>query len=195
MTMYGESLDFPIVSNRALRWAQSSSPSAQALFTTSFSAVPLSLSLLQTTLNFKTPSPLSLQNNQSSIPSLEICFSDIQTWMLVNKINMTKQRLSSSAYFSSNFQSLNLKPSVSVAVKHTVSSSATNLGFYITVADDTSVKVHTQKTICRLPYIEISCISSVRHLLSIDSAKTFVCASIFSRLDYCNSFLSRCPKP
>ena len=50
------------------------------------------------------------------------------------------------------------------------------------------------KNVCRLAYSELHCISTIRHLLSADSTKTLVSAFVLSRLDYCNSLLSGCPK-
>ena len=71
------------------------------------------------------------------------------------------------------------------------SSSARNLGFYI--RDDMSVELHI-KNVCRSAYSELRRISTFRHLLSADSTKTHVSALVLSRLDYCNSLLSGCPK-
>ena len=41
-------------------------------------------------------------------------------------------------------------------------------------------------------YSEIHNISTIQHLLSIDSTKTLVSAVVLSELDYCNLLLSRC---
>ena len=92
---------------------------------------------------------------------------------------MIKQKLSSSALLPNPnpFQSLNPQPSP-------FSSSARNLGFYIT--DEISVKLHI-KNVCQLTYSELCHISSIYHLLSVDSTKTLVSAFVLSRLDYCNS--------
>ena len=43
-------------------------------------------------------------------------------------------------------------------------------------------------------YSEIHNISTIQHLLSIDSTKTLVSAVVLSKLDYCNLLLSGCPK-
>ena len=55
------------------------------------------------------------------------------------------------------------------------------------------VELHI-KNVCRSAYSELRCISTIRHLLSADSTKTHVSALVLSRLDYCNSLLSGCPK-
>ena len=50
------------------------------------------------------------------------------------------------------------------------------------------------KNVCRSAYSELCRISTIQDLLSADSTKTFVSAFVLSRLDYCNSLLSGCPK-
>ena len=56
-----------------------------------------------------------------------------------------------------------------------------------------SVELHI-KNVCRSAYSELRRISTIRHLLSADSTITLVSAFVLSRLDYCNSVLSGCPK-
>ena len=78
-----------------------------------------------------------------------------------------------------------------MAVKPFISSSARNLGVHIT--DDMNVELHI-KNVCRSAYSELRRISTICHLLSVDSAKTLVSAFVLSRLDYCHSLPSGCPK-
>ena len=56
-----------------------------------------------------------------------------------------------------------------------------------------SMELHL-KNVCHSAYSELRHISTIRHLLSVDSTKTLVPAFDLSRLDYCNSVLSGCPK-
>ena len=98
---------------------------------------------------------------------------------------MIKQRPSSCAHLPSPFRSPNLLPSLSVAVKF-LSSSVRNFGIYTS----TCVELHIKNVCQTLGYSELRCISTIRHLLSVDCTKTLV----RSRLDYCNSLLSGWPK-
>ena len=43
--------------------------------------------------------------------------------------------------------------------------------------------------ICRVAYLELRRINSIRNLLSVDAVKTLVCLLVLSRFDYCNSLL------
>ena len=61
---------------------------------------------------------------------------------------------------------------------------AKNLGFHLT--DDMRIDAHVQD-ICRNVYIDIRRISSIRHLLYIDAAKTMLSAFALPKFDYCNS--------
>ena len=103
---------------------------------------------------------------------------------------MIRQRPSSCAHLRSPFQSPNLLPSVCCCEIY-FSSSVRNLGFYIT--EDMSIELHL-KNVCQLAYSELCNISTIWHLLSVDSAKTLVFAFVLSTLDCCDSLLSACPK-
>ena len=63
------------------------------------------------------------------------------------------------------------------------STTAKNLGFHST--DDMRVDAHVQD-ICRNVYIDIRCISSIRHLLSIDATKNLLNAFALPKLYYCD---------
>ena len=43
-------------------------------------------------------------------------------------------------------------------------------------------------------FLELRRISSIRHVLTVDAAKTLVTSLVLSRLDYCNSLLSEIPQ-
>ena len=70
----------------------------------------------------------------------------------------------------------------------TISPSVRNLG--VTFDQSLSLRQH----VANVCYLEIRCISSVRHLLSYHATKTLLCAFVLSRLDYCNALLVGSPK-
>ena len=169
MTTSHKSQAFPMVCHRVLCWAQFSSSSTQNLFLTWFSVTRLSLKSFANDTHLQVSVPPS--NIQSAISSLETCLSDIQTWMPENKLKLNNDKTEALLlrYLLSPFQSPNLLPSLSVAVKYLFCSSARNLGFYI--RDDISVVLHIKK-VCRLVYSELRRINTIRQLLSADSTKT-----------------------
>ena len=62
------------------------------------------------------------------------------------------------------------------------------------VLDQTlSFKQHVL-SICRVAYLELRRISTIRQYLSVDATKTLICAFVLSRFDYCNSLLAGIPK-
>ena len=92
----------------------------------------------------------------------------------------------------SNFFSVSELTTISVCgCEISVFSSAINLGFYIT--DHVSVELHL-RNFCRSVHSELRRISTIRHLLSIESSEGLSSAFVPSRLDYCNWLLSGCPK-
>ena len=56
-----------------------------------------------------------------------------------------------------------------------------------------TMKAQISNLVCSANF-ELSCISSFHHLLSTDATKTLFSAFGLSHLDYCKSFLSRCPQ-
>ena len=71
------------------------------------------------------------------------------------------------------------------------SKSARNLG--VTITSDLSMDDHVN-SICRSAYFELRRISTIRHLLTFEAAKTLVCSLVLSRLDYCNALLVDVPE-
>ena len=133
---------------------------------------------------------VSPPNIQLAISTLETCLSDIQTWMLENKLKLNNDKTEALLVRASS-KSLSVFKPTTISVcgcEISFSSSARNLGFYIM-----SVELHI-KNVCRSAYSELRRIGTIRHLLSVDSTKTLVSAFVLSRLDYCNSLFSGCPK-
>ena len=113
--------------------------------------------------------------------------------MLENKLKLNNDKTEALLLCSSS-KSFSVGKPTAISVcgcEISFSPSARNLGFYI--RDDMSVELHI-KNVCRSAYSELCRIGTIRHFLSVDSTKTLVSAFVPSRLDYCDSFLSGCPK-
>ena len=71
------------------------------------------------------------------------------------------------------------------------SRSVRNLG--VIFDDKLSMKQQDSK-ICQSAYLELCRISLIRYVLTVDATKTLVTSLVLSRVDYCNSLLSRIPQ-
>ena len=72
-----------------------------------------------------------------------------------------------------------------------LSSSVRNLG--VTLDQNLSFQQHVSHT-CQICYFELRRINSIHYYLSQDVLKTLISAFVLSRIDYCNSLLTGCPK-
>ena len=66
------------------------------------------------------------------------------------------------------------------------SPSVRNLG--VTLNSTLSIHQHVMN-VCKVAYLELRRINSIRNLLSLDAVTTLVCSLVLSRIDYCNSLL------
>ena len=65
----------------------------------------------------------------------------------------------------------------------------------LSVTLDSTLSLHQHvMNVCRVAYLELRRINSIRNLLSVDAVKTLVCSLVLSRLDYCNSLLVGLPQ-
>ena len=117
MTTSHKSQAFPMVCHRVLCWPQVSSASTQNLFLTWFSVTRLSRSLSWTILSSKSVSLHWTFSLQYLLWKPVYQTSRSGCWNTNLKLTMIKQRPSSCAHLLSPFQSANLLPSLSVAVK------------------------------------------------------------------------------
>ena len=131
------------------------------------------------------------QHVHSTISSVEICISDVKYWMIENKLQLNDEK-TECLLIRPNKCAQNLN-CTSLSFGHNVISFSTiakNLGFHLT--DDMRIDAHVQD-VCRKVYIDIRRISSIRHLLSIDTTKTLLSAFVIPKLDYCNSLFYGSP--
>ena len=90
-----------------------------------------------------------------------------------------------------NQKSLSLPFSVDLNGTSIHLSSSVNLG--VTLDQNISFQQHVSRT-CQICYFELRRISSIRHYLSQDALKTLISTFVLSRIDYCDSLLTGCPK-
>ena len=126
-----------------------------------------------------------LQNVYGAISSVEICISDVKYLMIENKLQLNDEKTECLLIHPNkcpkklNFSSLSFGHNII-----SFSTTAKYLGFHFT--DDMRIDAHVQD-ICRKVYIDIRRISSICHILSIDSTKTLLSATVLPKLHYCNS--------
>ena len=122
---------------------------------------------------------------------LNACIKDIRSWAVRNQLAINDKK-TEVTHFSSRF--LNRpNPSVTLMVGDTnitASAEARNLG----VSIDHQLTMKTQvKNICRSSMAAIRKIGQIRMYLDTKTTKKLVHAFVISRLDSCNSLLSRLP--
>jgi hypothetical protein len=123
------------------------------------------------------------------VSSTQNCITELKTWMIHNKLQLnddktelllaTPKKLQNHPSLPQSMQINNVDISFSPSVR--------SLGV---ILDQTlSFKQHVS-SICRVAYLELRRISTIRHYLSTDATKTLICAFVLSRIDYCNSLLA-----
>ncbi len=127
----------------------------------------------------------------SIIDSTQSCISDLKAWMTINKLQLNNDKTEMIFIGPSRFLSSEHIPASISLGSSTIkpSESVRNLG--VTLDQTLSFKKYVS-SVCRICYLELRRISSVRHLLSVEATKTLVCSFVLSRLDYCNSLLAGC---
>ena len=172
MTTSHKSQAFPMVCHRVLFWAQFSSSSTQNLFLTWFSVTVLSLNLSRTILTSKSLSLLWTFRLQY-LPWKPVCQTSRSGCWKTN-LTMMKQRPSSCAHLPSPFQSPNLLPSLSVAVKYLF----LLLPEILVFTSDMSMELHI-KNVCRSAYSELCRISTFGIFFPLTLQK-HLCPPLFS---------------
>lgn len=76
---------------------------------------------------------------------------------------------------------------------HEISLSSTVKNLGVVIDHSLSFEQFVSQT-CRSCYFELRKINTIRRYLTQEALKTLVCSLVLSRLDYCNSLLSGCPK-
>ena len=122
----------------------------------------------------------------SSILCVEKCISDVKAWMTSNKLQMKDDKTDALLVTAKRIVNLQHLPEI-MSINGTCikfSPSVRNLG--VTLDSTLSLHQHVMN-VCRVAYIELRRINSIRNLLSVDAVKTLACSLVLSRLDYYNS--------
>ena len=132
-----------------------------------------------------------MDQRRECILRLEKCISDIQSWMVMNKLQLngskTELVVLTSAYFTKHSSDFHLKIDKDLI---SPSDSAKNLGVHL----DQHLNMETHvASICKASYFHIRNIRSLKPILTHDALISVVHAFITSRLDYCNSLLIGLP--
>ena len=129
----------------------------------------------------------------SLITRVQDCIADVKDWMTLNKLQLNDDKTELMLVSPSKYSKHPALPT-SITLNSNeilISSHVRSLGVTI----DKNLTLEQQvSNICKVAYLELRRISSVRHLLTIDATKTLVCALVLSRIDYCNSLLAGAPK-
>ena len=127
------------------------------------------------------------------IDSMRLCIDDIKDWMTGNKLKLNDDKTEVMIISSSRMSTaLSIPESFDIGnASVPFSDTVKNLG--VTLDCHLSLKTHVLNVV-RTANFELRRISSIRRLLTTEATATLVSAFILSRLDYCNSLLSGCPR-
>jgi hypothetical protein len=132
---------------------------------------------------------LSPKSLSSSLHSLELCISSLQSWFLYNGLVLNPTKTEAICLGTTpRRQSLNTLTSIQIA------DSSINLTDHIkllgvTLDSHLNFDSHVSN-ICSSSYFHIRALRHIRPFLDIETSKTIACAIVGSRLDYANSVLT-----
>ena len=127
-----------------------------------------------------------------AIDKINLCISDIRTWVIKNKLKINDSKTEilvlTSSFLSNNFNDLQINVG-NTQIKPTASSR--NLG----VIFDRHLNLESHiNNVCRSAYFQIRNIGSVRNMLSDDACSQLIHALVTVRIDYCSSLLNDLPE-
>ena len=129
-----------------------------------------------------------LDSIQSSMGSLEKCISDIEDWMLSNRLKLNGDKTELTIFNKPSVSRKCLQmPSLCVSdACIEPQSCCRNLGSFFD--KHLSMDSHIQN-VCKASYYHLKKIASIRPLLDIKTTASLVHAFISSKIDFCNSLL------
>ena len=133
-----------------------------------------------------------LSDPSIAIEKLNLCISDIRTWMIKNKLKINDSKTEflvlTSSFYKQQFNDLQINVG-NTQIKPTAS--ARNLG----VIFDRHLNLESHiNNVCRSAYFHLRNIGSVRNMLSDDACSQLIHALVTVRIDYCNSLLYGLPE-
>ena len=123
----------------------------------------------------------------SLLSCIEACISDINTWMLSNKLKLNNSKTEVLVIGAPHRPHQQFDLSLLVGDEHVVPTlSARNLG---TVFDDNMTLESHVAAICKSAIFHIRNISRIKRYLSQANIETLIHAFVTCKLDHCNSLL------
>jgi len=133
-----------------------------------------------------------VDKSQEALNKLNLCLSDIRTWMIQNKLKINDDKTEFLLIGSPHsLAKVNSEHQLTVGNANIpTSTSAKNLGVIFDSKMDMDKHI---KSVCKASNFHLRNIGSIRNILTDSSASQLVHAMISSRLDYCNSLLNGLP--
>ena len=139
-------------------------------------------------VSFSTNNDLELTE---AVERIELCLSDLDKWMSINKLKLNKEK-TEFLFIHSRFRLQHCLPSICFG-QDTVQPSQTARNISVTFDSTMSMLPHIN-TVCKSAFYHLRNLSRTREFISTETAKTLVHAFISSKLDHCNSLLYNLPK-
>ena len=132
-----------------------------------------------------------LSDPSIALEKINLCISDIRTWMIKNKLKINDSKTEflvlSSSFFKQQFNDLQINvgnteinPSLSARNLEVIFDSHLNLESHI-------------NSVCRSAYFHLRNIRSIRNMLTDNACSQLIHALVTVRIDYCNSLLYGLP--
>ena len=132
-----------------------------------------------------------LSDPSIALEKINLCISDIRTWMIKNKLKINDSKTEflvlSSSFFKQQFNDLQINVG---NTEINPSLSARNLG----VIFDSHLNLESHiNSVCRSAYFHLRNIRSIRNMLTDNACSQLIHALVTVRIDYCNSLLYGLP--
>ncbi len=134
----------------------------------------------------------NLNESQSAVTKLELCISEIRTWMVTHKLKLNDDKTEfitiSSPYNKNDINGLKIKIGDESIL---ASKSVRNLGVIMDCVFNMQDHI---TSVCQACYFHLRNIGSIRRYLTNETAAQIIHSFVTSKLDYCNSLLYGLPQ-